>query len=265
MHGQKINLELSRFGQHKIIMRVRNSSGVLGRKEITIDAPSVYMSPMPHFAWDMGMNKDVFFDASKSLRLDRKIMRYDWEFGDNQILSTSESQLTYQYSSYGDYSVKLTVTDEKGTQSSIEKIVYVHDPVVPKPGSQSDETLLGIDINSNGIRDDVERWIYRTSKENEMKKSALLDIAEAYQKAIVSLDDDLLLKDLGDLIGLRLACLKSIETDKADEDFENLQAKIFTTKERYFVLLKLENNDVFVDANHPSNRFKGRKVCGERK
>ncbi len=33
-------------------------------------------------------------------------------------------------------------------------------PVPPDPGEDGTETLLGIDSNDNGVRDDVERWIY---------------------------------------------------------------------------------------------------------
>lgn len=34
------------------------------------------------------------------------------------------------------------------------------EPVPPDPGSDGDDTLLGIDHNVNGVRDDVERYIY---------------------------------------------------------------------------------------------------------
>ncbi len=34
------------------------------------------------------------------------------------------------------------------------------EPVPPDPGEDGTETLLGIDSNANGVRDDVERWIY---------------------------------------------------------------------------------------------------------
>ena len=45
----------------------------------------------------------------------------------------------------------------------------------PEPDSVANNaTLLGIDVNDNGVRDDVERWIYETYKD---KHAIYIDIA----------------------------------------------------------------------------------------
>jgi len=46
-------------------------------------------------------------------------------------------------------------------------------PPEPDP-TQNNSTLLGIDSNNNGVRDDVERWIYKTYKD---KHPIHIDIA----------------------------------------------------------------------------------------
>ncbi len=56
----------------------------------------------------------------------------------------------------------------------------------PEPNKTlNDSTLLGIDINNNGVRDDVERWIYETYKD---KHPIHIDIAmqagRAWQKVL---------------------------------------------------------------------------------
>ena len=52
------------------------------------------------------------------------------------------------------------------------------DPVV------NNATLLGIDVNHNGVRDDVERWIYKTY-DHPIERGIFMQSARAYNKVIV--------------------------------------------------------------------------------
>ncbi len=55
----------------------------------------------------------------------------------------------------------------------------------PKPDTTvNDSTLLGIDTNNNGVRDDVERWIYETY-DHPIERGIFMQSARAYQKVIV--------------------------------------------------------------------------------
>jgi len=55
----------------------------------------------------------------------------------------------------------------------------------PEPNKEeNDKTLLGIDTNNNGVRDDVERWIYETY-DNPIERGIFMQSARAYQKVIV--------------------------------------------------------------------------------
>jgi len=52
--------------------------------------------------------------------------------------------------------------------------IYGH-RLPPEPDTVvNNSTLLGIDVNNNGVRDDVERWIYETYKD---KHPIHIDIA----------------------------------------------------------------------------------------
>lgn len=261
LHGQQIELELSRFGEHRITLRVRNSSGVPGEKHFLITASQTYLKPNPDFSWDMGLQKNVSFNAQRSLEQSRKVISYEWDFGDGTTLVTVGPELSYNYISYGKMNVVLTVTDELGATQRIEKEVYVHDPIVPKPGPQNNETILGIDTNNNEVRDDVERWIYRVTEGNELKENTLFDIAIAYQHALVNREDDVYLRDLGTLIGKRLKCLEGIDLKDASVVFESLKAKIFSTEARYLALLKIENNSSFVQGKYPEDNFAKEDYC----
>jgi len=58
-------------------------------------------------------------------------------------------------------------------------------PPEPDP-AVNNATLLGVDVNDNGVRDDVERWIYdRYKDEHPIMIPLKMQVARAYQKIIV--------------------------------------------------------------------------------
>jgi PKD repeat protein len=59
------------------------------------------------------------FNASASYDSDGSITKYAWDFGD--LTSGANMVTNHFYKAPGDYKVKLTVTDDKNTDSSIEK------------------------------------------------------------------------------------------------------------------------------------------------
>ena len=55
----------------------------------------------------------------------------------------------------------------------------------PEPDKAlNDSTLLGIDVNDNGVRDDVERWIYETY-DHPIERGIFMQSARAYNLVIV--------------------------------------------------------------------------------
>lgn len=68
------------------------------------------------------VNEPVEFDASGSTD-DGEIVRYQWEFGDGE---TAEGQtVTHTYKTAGTFTVKLTVTDDRGAKNSLSRTVTV--------------------------------------------------------------------------------------------------------------------------------------------
>lgn len=67
----------------------------------------------------------VTFDASGSYDLDGYIVSYTWDFGDGNITTTSNPIITHEYTSYGDYSVKLTVADDDGLTDDETATIHV--------------------------------------------------------------------------------------------------------------------------------------------
>jgi PKD repeat protein len=71
-------------------------------------------------------NQIVTFDASASYDPDGSIISYTWDFGDGTPPITENDPITYHtYTSYGDYTVKLTVTDNDGLTGQTETTIHV--------------------------------------------------------------------------------------------------------------------------------------------
>jgi len=71
-------------------------------------------------------NQIVTFNASASYDPDGSIVSYTWDFGDGTPLVTENDPITYHtYTSYGDYTVKLTVTDNDGLTGQTETTIHV--------------------------------------------------------------------------------------------------------------------------------------------
>jgi PKD repeat protein len=71
------------------------------------------------------VNQIVTFDASASYDPDGNIVSYTWNFGDSNVTTTSNPIITHKYASYGDYLVKLTVTDNDGLTDQTEATIHV--------------------------------------------------------------------------------------------------------------------------------------------
>ena len=70
----------------------------------------------------------------------------------------------------------VNITQNTQTQTTRTQVTVINGhtlPPEPDP-AVNDSTLLGVDANGNGVRDDVERWIYETYKD---KHPIYIDIA----------------------------------------------------------------------------------------
>ena len=77
-----------------------------------------------------------------------------------------------------------TNTTTPKEKTNTEWIVDGH-VLPPEPDKAlNDSTLLGIDSNKNGVRDDVERWIYKTYK-HPIERGIFMQSARAYNMVIV--------------------------------------------------------------------------------
>ena len=93
-------------------------------------------SPVANFTYSPlkpMVNEVVKFNASFSYDPDGCITNYTWDFGDGNVTTTDQPVITHVYSSAGNYTVTLTVTDNDGLTNSTTKVVVVTPPITPTP------------------------------------------------------------------------------------------------------------------------------------
>lgn len=96
---------------------------------------------------------DVALDASGSSDSDGTIASYAWDFGDGTPAGQGATA-THTYAAAGDYTVKLTVTDNAGATATTTKTVTLTKPVTPvDPPVEPVQTFLAEDAFSRTVTD----------------------------------------------------------------------------------------------------------------
>jgi len=145
----------------------------------------------------------VDLDASKSKAKDGKTLKaYEIDFGDGSpIVTKQDSVVRYVYEILDDsrqkkFVVTLRVQDSDGVWSEPNKKTLILTQI-PEPGPTNNSTLLGVDIDGNGIRDDVDSYINSQFKNNTtVQRQAIRQLAKFYQTNFVASDDKQKLIDL---------------------------------------------------------------------
>ncbi|WP_415406391.1 Ig-like domain-containing protein [Sulfurovum sp. CS9] len=176
---------------------------------------------------------------------------------DKGLVSTFKEGSTTLEVSYGGKNITITVE----VYEMIEGHLLPHKPQDP------DATLLGVDKNNNGVRDEVERWIYKdmpTYHHPEIERVIAMQQAKAYQ---LNLSDVNNTNDIPiDAVNRGIDCWayyirsKQIPFNESyismDKYLAKLQDKVFNTKERlktYFQFNKNLGIRVFTDTQETVN------------
>lgn len=107
-------------GTYTATLKVTDSNGYTGTSSVQVTTANT--APVPSFTATLN-NLTVAVDASGSKDPDGSIASYAWDFGDG--LQGVGQTATHTYASTGTYPVRLTVTDNLNTETSLTKSVTV--------------------------------------------------------------------------------------------------------------------------------------------
>jgi PKD repeat protein len=116
--GKTVAQTFATAGNRTVTLRVTDSWGLTSTDTATIqvlDPPSVNTTSS---ASTVVLGQSLVFEASESVDDDGDIVSYEWDFDGDGTTDATGSTVEVDYSSYGSYSVSLTVTDDDGISST---------------------------------------------------------------------------------------------------------------------------------------------------
>ena len=154
----------SKPGKYNVTLTVRDKAG--DNDSITLQIVVRNTLPVANFTWEPLQpvsQTDIEFNASSSYDLDGSIVNYTWYFGDG---STGYGKfVSHKYVKSGEYVVRLTVRDDYGNESYIEKTIkvanreptanFIYSPAEPYAGEEINFTDLSIDLDGS-----IVSWIW---------------------------------------------------------------------------------------------------------
>ncbi len=143
----------------------------------------------------------------------------------------------------GTYVASLTVTDSFGNSDThSHTIVAIDDSglLPPDPGLSGRETLHGVDIDNDLIRDDVQRYIFANFGSDGPFVESLNNLAISYDDLLQSRFDETLAIDSLNLLFRRLDCVDLIGGALSGDVAQELLFEFFNTADRFYAMGEFE-------------------------
>ena len=138
--------------------------------------------------------------------------------------------------------ITVTLKGKPGGVLTIQ--VVAEDGVVlpPDPGKEGKLTLLGIDSDGDGVRDDIQRYIYFTYPDDEKLKLGLTCYAKEFQGVLADADDHEASYEHAIKMARHGECLDYLKGDDSIYIERALDAKILNTRERSIAYITYSDN-----------------------
>ncbi|MDP6583402.1 MAG: hypothetical protein QF535_02015, partial [Anaerolineales bacterium] len=121
-------------------------------------------------------------------------------------------------------------------------IVDVGVVLPPDPGEEGKLTLLGIDSDEDGVRDDIQRYIYFTYPDDEKLRLGLTYYAKEFQGVLADADDREAAYEHAIMMARHGECLDYLKGDDSIYISRALRAEILNTRERSIAYITYSDN-----------------------
>ena len=149
----------------------------------------------------------------------------------------------------GTYDIIVSATDGVYTTQSVSRTIVQTLPaldgdIIPEdPGDLADTTLLGVDSDGDGVRDDIELWVNSINQLSALQKATLKHMSAIMQKHIVLGDDkEASISAKYEEILYDYCVEYRFGREPASENLSNLRVKFYNTRERLLSWAKGEVN-----------------------
>ncbi|MBE1556689.1 microbial collagenase [Filibacter limicola] len=176
-------------GTYIVKLTVTDDKGATGTvsKNVTVQEGEVNKAPVAVINGpETGkMNEAISFTSEGSADVDGQIVSYKWEFGDGQ--TSMEQNPSHIYTEKGTYTVKLTVTDDKGATGTASSNVTVQadegGTYIESEPNNSFETANKLQLNKT-LRGNLSNNDYTDVFEIDVTKASNLQITVMNEQSI---------------------------------------------------------------------------------
>jgi LEA14-like dessication related protein/PKD repeat protein len=171
--GEQVTHTFSSAGQYEVELTVIDAQRNTATDTVSIDVdPEPLESPTAVAEANQTSGEaplEVTFDAGESTASDTEIVEYAWRFDDRSELETGE-QVSHTFSSEGQYTVELVVTDDEGNTASDTVTIDVAPEsseaptAVGEANPTSGEAPLEVEFDASASSDpdrDIAEYIWR--------------------------------------------------------------------------------------------------------
>ena len=157
-------------GTYQATLNVDDGQGGTDTNETTVAVSPPNQPPVADFTVQGDIVKwaTLTFDATGSSDPEgRPLVSWEWDFGDHS--STTGAIVTHGYAEPGDYTVTLTVTDDKGATGTAQQTLTVahpepnHDPIIDAGGPYKWPINTAITLTATGADPDGDELTYAWS------------------------------------------------------------------------------------------------------
>lgn len=117
-----------------------------------------------------------------------------------------------------------------------------HNGLPPEPETEAQENLLGVDMDNDGVRDDIQRYIDLTYPDEVKVRLALEAVAKQYQLLLALAQDPDASFENATKMARHGECLDFLKGEKAADILAALQAEILNNKVRNLAYLNYTEN-----------------------
>ncbi|MFH2091142.1 MAG: hypothetical protein ABIJ31_02155 [Pseudomonadota bacterium] len=154
-----------------------------------------------------------------------------------------------------------TIQQDRRYPFDTDAVTWSFFSLPPDPGEEGKQTLLGIDSDNDGVRDDIQRYIYFTYPNEEKVRLALTQIAKNFQELLPVSDNPEIAHENVKKLYCSRDCLDYIKggVRNAMDISRALKAEILNTEERSFAYIEFNNS--LAGKTTTMVPFKERKNC----
>lgn len=132
-YGAQVTRRFGQEGQYLVKLTVTDDRQE-SHSTVTVVQIAAPLPPVARFTFSPevpNVNEVVNFDASDSLSPQSRITRFEWDLDGDGTIDHEGPRIFYRFTSGGRHEVTVTVTDQRGQQGRLSRIIQVnHPPVV---------------------------------------------------------------------------------------------------------------------------------------